>query len=488
MAHERSLRFAALDSLPPIPDADGVARLEAGRDRRALVIVLDDDPTGVQTVHDVPVYTVWDRAAFDDAFASEERMAFFLTNSRSFTATETEAVHAAIGRSIAEASRAAGRDFIVMSRGDSTLRGHYPLETETLARALEAAGAGAFDGEVICPYFGEGGRYTVGGVHYARDGGLLVPVGLTEFARDRTFGYAASRLDEWVEEKTAGRFKASDCALVPIERLRALDLDWLDETLAGVGGFRKVIVDAADDSDVRVMAIALDRARAAGRRFMIRGAAAMAKALGGVGDRPLLSREELLGEGASDGGGASRGGGASVGGVVVVGSHTAKTTRQLAALRASRPHMEFALFDSNLVLEDGGLANEVERVVALCDAAIAAGKSVVVYTRRELLAPDGMDKERQLLMAVAISEALTSIVARLSVRPRFVVAKGGITSSDVGVKALCVKKARVMGQAAPGVPVWMTGDESRFPGLPYVIFPGNVGDDDTLAFVVEKLV
>ena len=76
----------------------------------------------------------------------------------------------------------------------------------------------------------------------------------------------------------------------------------------------------------------------------------------------------------------------------------------------------------------------------------------------------------------------------LEIRPRFIVAKGGITSSEVGTKGLRVRRARVMGQILPGVPVWQTGPESRFPGLPYVIFPGNVGDENALRNAVEKLI
>ena len=44
-----------------------------------------------------------------------------------------------------------------------------------------------------------------------------------------------------------------------------------------------------------------------------------------------------------------------------------------------------------------------------------------------------------------------------------------------------------MGQIQPGIPVWKLGPESRFPGLPYIIFPGNVGSDDTLKKVVKIL-
>ena len=57
----------------------------------------------------------------------------------------------------------------------------------------------------------------------------------------------------------------------------------------------------------------------------------------------------------------------------------------------------------------------------------------------------------------------------------------------MAVKALAIKKAAVMGQIQPGIPVWMTGSESKFPGMPYVIFPGNVGGEDTLKKVVETL-
>ena len=71
--------------------------------------------------------------------------------------------------------------------------------------------------------------------------------------------------------------------------------------------------------------------------------------------------------------------------------------------------------------------------------------------------------------------------------PAFIIAKGGITSSDVGTKALKVKKANVLGQICPGIPVWETDDGSKFPHMAYVIFPGNVGDADTLKTAVEKL-
>ncbi|EPS72122.1 hypothetical protein M569_02637, partial [Genlisea aurea] len=63
---------------------------------------------------------------------------------------------------------------------------------------------------------------------------------------------------------------------------------------------------------------------------------------------------------------------------------------------------------------------------------------------------------------------------------------GGITSSDLVTKALEAKRAKVVGQAFAGVPLWQLGPESRYPGLPFIVFPGNVGDSKAVAEVVRR--
>ena len=156
-------------------------------------------------------------------------------------------------------------------------------------------------------------------------------------------------------------------------------------------------------------------------------------------------------------------------------------------LRESGPAMEFIEFNQHRVLEPGGLEAEVRRVLSQVEKLLPAGRSVTVFTRRERLDPDTEDPDRQLKMSTEISDAVTSVIGKLQVRPSFIVAKGGITSSDVGTKALCVRKALVKGQIRPGIPVWQTGEESRFPGMPYVIFPGNVGCEDDLKIIAEIL-
>jgi len=86
-----------------------------------------------------------------------------------------------------------------------------------------------------------------------------------------------------------------------------------------------------------------------------------------------------------------------------------------------------------------------------------------------------------------VSDALIAIVQGLAVTPRYLIAKGGITSSDTATHGLGVRRAVVLGQAIPGVPVWQLGAESKYPGLGYVVFPGNVGADTALADLVARL-
>ena len=476
MANETPVNSSILQQVPA-PDGALAERVLAGELSRsnAKVVVLDDDPTGVQTVHGVPVYTNWEEQTLQEAFAAQDRMFFILTNSRGMTAEVTEREHEKMAHAIHAAAQASGRPYILISRSDSTLRGHYPLETQTLRRTLEGLGEKPFDGEVIYPFFMEGGRYTLNNVHYVQEGGSLIPAGLTEFAKDKSFGYSASSLPEWCAEKSGGAVRAQDVTCISLEDLCACNYEGIERQLMAVHGFGKVVVNSISYENVKVFAAALLRAMAKGKRFMLRSAAAVTKVLGGVPDKPLLTHEELIAPQDTNGG------------IVLVGSHVNKTTQQLKRLRRSECPLEFIRFDQHLVLKEGGLEGEVARVVALAQENISRGRSVVVFTRRERLDLDTDDKDKQLEVSVRISNAVTSVVERLTVKPGFIIAKGGITSSDVGTRALHVRKAMVMGQIRPGIPVWKTGPESKFPNMPYVIFPGNVGTEDTLLEAVEVL-
>ena len=435
------------------------------------IIVLDDDPTGVQTVNGIHVYTDWTEESIAAGFAEENRMFFILTNSRAFQTAQTEEEHRTIAARVAAEARRTGKKFMLISRSDSTLRGHYPLETVTLARTLEESGE-RIDGEVLMPFFKEGGRFTIGDVHYVQEGAELTPAGDTEFARDKTFGYTASNMKEYIEEKTRGTFRAADVVSISLDDLRAVHVDAITEQLMAVTDFRKVIVNAVDYVDVKVFAIAMMRAMKAGKNFLFRTAAAWTKVIGGVADKPLLGRDELVVAGNANGG------------LIIIGSHVKKTTEQFEKLR-ELDAVKFVEFNHLLVLDTPRLEAELQRIIRETEDAIRHGMTVAVYTGRKRF--DAGSEAESLRVSVQISDALTSIVRRLSVQPAFLIAKGGITSSDVGTKGLSVRRALVLGQVAPGIPVWQTGAESKFPGMSYIIFPGNVGAVETLRDVVKML-
>lgn len=423
-------------------------------------VVLDDDPTGTQTVHDVTVITDWEEDSIRAAFSSEGSLFFILTNSRALLEAETEALHRTIAGRVSRISEETGIPYLFISRSDSTLRGHYPLETEVLQETVKA------DGEILAPFFLEGGRLTVGDIQYVRQGGKLVPAGETEFAKDRTFGYTSSDLKLWVEEKSKGRTKAADVVSLRSEDGEAA----IEEKLMGAKGFNKFVVNASSYEDLEVFALAFFRALSRGKRFIIRSAASIVKVLGGITDIPYLTREDIASPGNTNGG------------IVLIGSHVNRTTEQLEEL-LKLESVTGIEFNQHRVLEEGGLEDEIGKAVAKAEALISQGRDVVVYTRRQRLDVPGSE----LKVSTTISDALVQVIGRLSVRPGFVVAKGGITSSDVATKALGIRRATVMGQAEAGIPVWRSGEESKFPGLGYVIFPGNVGEASTLRKVVENL-
>ena len=382
---------------PDVKTIDALLEKEIAQSTTKLV-VLDDDPTGVQTIHDISVYTDWSVESLRKGFREDNKVFFILTNSRGMTPVETTALHHEIVRNTAEAARLENAKYLYMSRSDSTLRGHYPLETHLLKEGYETSTGSAVDGEILCPFFLEGGRYTINNIHYVRYGEELVPAAETEFAKDKSFGYTRSALPEYIEEKTQGAVKAADVLPIPLDLLRAVDIDGIEKLLLGAQNYRRICVNAIGYEDVKVFSIALYRAMSKGKTFVFRTAAGLVKVMGGVSDRPLLTRREMCRKESK------------MGGLVVVGSHTKKTTAQLEALLAL-PGTEAIEFNSDLVLEgNDAFQAEIRRCVELETDIIRRGLTAVCYTRRTLLTlPDDTEKSA-LKRSVAISEGVQRLV------------------------------------------------------------------------------
>jgi uncharacterized protein YgbK (DUF1537 family) len=431
------------------------------------LVVLDDDPTGSQTVHGCLLLTRWDVDTLHDALLDASPLFFVLTNTRGMEARRAEALTREVCRNLKAALDALAREGraiepIVISRSDSTLRGHYPVETDAIADEL-----GPFDAHFLIPAFIEGGRITRGGVHYLLVDGEPVPVNETEFARDSVFGYSHAFLPDYVEEKTHGRILAAQVEHFSLAEIRAGCL----ERLMGLSGNVACVVDAESHADLAAFAADLKKATERGKRFLCRSAAGIVSALAGLPPQPVAAEDmrRYVRNGRP--------------GAVVVGSHVDKTTRQLRHLLHEPGVVPVEVDVSRLTDEAQALREDVLERIA---AAHLRGETAVIFTsRRELTFAD---ERTRLAFGELVSAFLMEIVRRLPKDIGFLISKGGITSNDVLSRGLALHTARVLGQILAGCSVVRCpADHPQFPDLPVVIFPGNVGDDRALATVYRRL-
>jgi uncharacterized protein YgbK (DUF1537 family) len=444
--------------LPAISDAV----LRSGQ----KILVLDDDPTGTQTVYDVQVLTEWSVESLAGLLGEPGCLAYILTNSRSLSTAAAEELNREVARNLLAAAKIQPRDFVVVSRSDSTLRGHFPSEVNAFIGALGQT----FDSTLLIPAFMEGGRFTISDTHYVREGEWLVPAAETESARDATFGYHNSNLRHWVSEKYGGRVVPDDVASVSIELLRQGGPEAVARHLEGLTGGQVCVVNAASYRDLEVFVAGLLAAEALGKRFFYRTAASFVRVRGGLAARPLLDLPALIGQAGS-------------GGLIVAGSYVQRSSAQIAA--ASGLDLCTVEVPVETLLREESREEEIERVATAATEALRSGAATLILTSRQLVT--GADRDQSLRIGNIVSSSLVSIVRRITQRPAWVIAKGGVTSSDIATKALNIKRADVLGQAFPGVPVWRTGSDSRWPDMLYVVFPGNVGETGTLAAMIETL-
>jgi uncharacterized protein YgbK (DUF1537 family) len=464
----KRLRQETLDSLPEEWPVDLLPSIrEDLKTSESPVVVLDDDPTGTQTVYDTPVLTDWSPAALTAEFNRKTPLFYVLTNSRSLPEEKAVSLAGEIGNALGKAAASGRRGFTVISRSDSTLRGHYPAEVNALAEAVGTTDAV----HVIIPFFLEGGRYTLEDTHYVSEGDTLVPAAETPFARDAAFGYRSSHLCRWVEEKTKGALPAAAVASISIADIRTGGPEPVRERFLACPERGACIVNAASYRDLEVVTRGLIDAEKQGKQFLCRTAASYVRVRAGLGPRPLVTAEDLE---------LPRGGG----GLIVVGSYVPKSSTQLAHL------LEHAAVTCHEVrveslLEEKARQAVLERTTAALDAALDREEDVVLCTSRDLVR--GADGAASLAVGSLVSGCIVTLVKAVAPKARYILAKGGITASHIATEALGVKRGWALGQIAPGVPVWRLGDESLTPGLSYIVFPGNVGEADTMTRMVRSL-
>lgn len=434
--------------------------------------VLDDDPTGSQSVHDVAVVTVLDPDAYAAALR-EESTAFIWTNTRSMSEDTARRIVYGAGRDLFQLEQRIGAPLDIVSRSDSTLRGHFRAEIEALDVArTEIVGSG-YDGVLVVPAYLEAGRFTSGDIHWAKIGDTTVRVGETEFAHDADFGYRSSNLRNFVEEKTNGAVSAAEMLTVGLDDIRGGGSDRVAEILRSAHDLQYVTVNAETFDDLDTVVVGLQRVQREGQPFLFRTGPSFVRAL--IGNEPI---DTLTGH-------AIRGGtGLDGHGLAVVGSHVGLTGRQV---ERARQLGNLAWFE----VSASALADEQQRgaYVAELGARVRTAletHDVLLSTSRERVTTD----DASVQIAQTISSSVAEIVhGALNAHLSWMVAKGGITSHDIAVQGLGIRRGRILGQLFPGmVSVLTVVDAAELAiRMPYVIFAGNVGDDNALADVIQLL-
>ena len=408
----------------------------------------------------------WDVSTLKQGLLDESPIFFILANTRSLTAAEAERTTREVCHNLKQAlSETNTQEYLVVSRSDSTLRGHYPLETDVIAAEL-----GPFDAHFMVPAFFEAGRITIDSTHYIETDGVRTPVHETEFAKDSVFGYSYSYLPDYVTEKTAGKIVAEQ-----VERF-TLDVLHQDTTerLMALSDNVCVVVDAQYQKDLDHFSQELLAAAAQGKKFLFRSAASLLTSLAALPAQPIAPAE------------MARYTRNHKPGVVLVGSHVKKTTRQLEYL-LQQPGVTGLEVEVARLKENPGEADAmVAEIVAQVQSIYAQGKTAVIYTSRQELT--FADVTTRLAFGESVSNLLMAIVRGLPTDLGFLISKGGITSNDTLSQGLALTSARLLGQVIPGVSVVTTGtDHPQFPSLPVVLFPGNVGGDDAVAAAYQRL-
>ena len=445
------------------------------------LLVLDDDPTGSQCVSGVSAAFSQDPQLLSQTLSAPGQTCFTLINSRALEEPAAVEVNQKTLRGVLESlSDEARASLHVVSRSDSTLRGHVIAEPHALADVLDEYGI-SVDGFLFSPAMIEAGRLTRDDLHYATVGGEQVLVGETDFAQDATFGYSSSNLVDFLVERSAETdhpVKRSDVLTVSLQDIRHGGEDRVREILGQAAGRQWIVLNAESYEDLETITAAVTAQEQAGKVFLTRCAPSLLRPLAGQTQPHLLDAAEIRD--------AEGSGSRAEHGLLVVGSHVELTTEQLTEVRRRGGLLDVEISVPQ-ILDDGTREEHLQEVIRTACEGLSQ-QDVVIYTSRELV--KARDREQSLRIARSVSDAVVEVVRGLrSARPAWVIAKGGITSHEVALQGLGIKQAEVLGQFFPGqISLFHpTQAPEEVLGCPYIVFPGNVGSRESLADVVERL-
>lgn len=409
-------REQTIADLPPAitnaRSSEQVTALQAEH-KLPILVVLDDDSTGSQTCHGIPVLMVWEHQTLLDEFQSSSNGFFILTNSRALPTEGARNLIREICQAVKKAAAEAGKEFEVVLRGDSTLRGHFPTEP---AVAEEVIGTGTDYQWILAPFFRQGGRLTIDDVHYVAEGEQLVPAAQTQFAKDATFGYSNSNLPKYVAEKSAGDIQESNVASISLHDIRKGGAEVVARRLLDLPmKIKVIIVNAVADEDMEVAVQGILSARQQGKHYIYRTGAAFVSTRLGIEQIPPLGPRELSMDLSAK----------AHGGLVIAGSYVPKTTAQLHSLVEGRgDKLKVITIQVEYLLANPDRTQDT--ILAAADLAgehIVQGQDVLLMTSRKLITTEEGHKMSSLDVGTIVAQALVDFLRLVNPRPRYLIAK-----------------------------------------------------------------
>ncbi len=446
------------------------------------IIVFDDDPTGSQTVHGCPLLLKWDSQILKKALTNNSPLVFLLANTRAMSPLLAEETLRTICKALLQIFQEEDfsiQDFLIVSRGDSTLRGHGVLEPDILNEIL-----GPFDATFHVPAFFEGGRTTVNGLHLLNG----LPVHQTVFAKDRIFGYSTSHLADWLEEKSGGKIMSKDVLHLNIELLdeaakSELGISNLIRWLLELESNRMVIVDAAIPQHLNSFAQAI-RILIRKKKFLFRSSASLISSLANL---PLnqYTKKDLISLRVVNQLGESKPG------LISVGSHVKLADQQLVKLLTNSQcqGVEIPVKKISDILEDqrghdqlSVLHRELmDESIKILDAKITP----VFYTSRgEYFFPTAQER---ITFGLKLAGFMAQLIVDLIPRIGYIISKGGVSTHILLSKGMNLDFVNLKGQLLPGLSVVCPDSKTRIGELPILTFPGNLGDENTLGLAWETM-
>nr|YP_002049123.1 hypothetical protein PCC_0475 [Paulinella chromatophora]ACB42913.1 hypothetical protein PCC_0475 [Paulinella chromatophora] len=457
------------------------------------IVIIDDDPTGSQTVNDCPLLLRWDQSILRVNLRGNYQFLFILANTRGMIASEAADTILKICQSIKQALLSESiKDWLLISRGDSTLRGHFPLEIDSINTEL-----GPFQATFFVPSFLEGKRRTVNGVHLLNS----LPVHKTPFACDHLFDFDTSFLPNFIEKKSHCRLIASNIVQINVKLLnRAISndvvLNILKYQLMSLTNNAFVTVDAESYEQLRVFSLLIKKVcfpeywNGIRKNFLFQTAAGFIASLVDFRFQQILPiylsklrRKSYTGK--------------ILPGLIVVGSYIPLADAQLDALLADPGCVGVELPIAKLInLIKQPLPTEI--VIRLerqwfqeLQEILVMERTPVLFTSRGELTFDS--SEERLQFGYNLAQLMARLVSALAPQLGYLISKGGITSHILLAEGLNLGWVYLDGQILPGLSmvrqledVWVS---QCFKGLPILTFPGNLGDNGTLKeawYLMEK--